>query len=252
MRILFTICGRAGSKGIKNKNVQNFLDKPLPAYAVSLIDLYLKENPEIEYDIVLNTDSRELIEMLSEISINKKRKIEIIERTAELSGDNVAKCDVIRNCYNVMKDQKGQEYDTVVDLDITSPIRRKQDLDNLIYKIQNVEYDIVESVTESRRSPYFNIVQETDHGVRTVIESYFTTRQSAPVTYDENAALYAYNPNFLVGNMRWDDSHREIILMPDTGVLDLDRPQDLELMQVIAEYLLKKDAGFRQVYENID
>lgn len=249
---MFTICGRAGSKGIKNKNIQSFLGKPLPSYALSLIDLYLKGHSEIEYDIVLNTDSKELMKILSEISANKKRRLEIIERTTELSGDEVAKCDVIRNCYSIMKNRKGQEYDTVVDLDIGSPIRREQDLDNLICKTQDVDYDIVESVTESRRSPYFNIVQETERGVRTVIESYFTTRQSAPVTYDENAALYAYNPRFLVGNMRWDDSHREIILMPDTGVLDLDRPQDLELMQVIAEYLLKKDAGFRQVYENID
>lgn len=40
--------------------------------------------------------------------------------------------------------------------------------------------------------------------------------------------------------------------MPDTAVLDLDRPQDLELMQVIAEYLLSKNADFRHVYENID
>lgn len=252
MRILFTICGRAGSKGIKNKNIQNFLGKPLPAYALSLIDLYLKEHPEVEYDIVLNTDSKDLMEMLSIISINKMRKIEIIERTAELSGDEVAKCDVIRNCYSIMQKRKDKEYDTVVDLDIGSPIRRRRDMDNLIRKTQDMEYDIVESVTESRRSPYFNIVQETDCGVRTVIESYFTTRQSVPVTYDENAALCAYNPCFLRSSMRWDDSHREIILMPDTGVLDLDRPQDLELMQVIAKYLLSKDADFRYVYENID
>ena len=41
MNILFTICGRAGSKGIKNKNVREFLSKPLPLYTLSAIDLFL-------------------------------------------------------------------------------------------------------------------------------------------------------------------------------------------------------------------
>ena len=65
MRILFTICGRAGSKGIKNKNIRRFLDKPLPYYTISAIDLYLKKVClNIEYDIVLNSDSPELIELI--------------------------------------------------------------------------------------------------------------------------------------------------------------------------------------------
>ena len=44
MRILFTICGRAGSKGIKNKNIRDFLDVPLPMYTLAAIDLYLERN----------------------------------------------------------------------------------------------------------------------------------------------------------------------------------------------------------------
>lgn len=248
MRILFTICGRAGSKGIKNKNIQDFMGKPLPLYALSVIDLYLKAHVETEYDIVLNTDSKELVQILKTC---EQREIEVIERGAELAGGSVAKCDVIRNCYHIMKDRKQQAYNMTVDLDITSPIRRMQDLDALIEKMQNVECDIVESAVESRRSPYFNMVKETESGVKTVIESHFATRQEAPVTYDENAAMCAYSIPFLSGDMEWDDSHREVILMPDTGILDLDGPQDLELMQVIGEYLLKKDEDFRKVYENI-
>ena len=247
MRILFTICGRAGSKGIRNKNIQDFLGRPLPFYALSVIDLYLKAHLEVEYDIVLNTDSNELIELLSK---NEKRKIDVIVRSEELAGDSVAKCDVIRDCYRKMRERHGCDYDMVVDLDITSPIRRRQDLEALVSKMQEVECDIVESVTESRRSPYFNIVRETECGVKTVIESYFTTRQETPATYDVNAALYAYSTVFLEETMQWEDSHREIILMPDTGIIDIDGPRDLELMQVIAEYLVSKDADYREVYEN--
>ena len=48
MRILFTICGRAGSKGIRNKNLREFAGKYLAHYTVSAIDLYLKRHPDSE------------------------------------------------------------------------------------------------------------------------------------------------------------------------------------------------------------
>ena len=65
MNILFTICGRAGSKGIKNKNIRMFVGKPLPYYTVSAIDLFLKRTKiEADYDIVVNTDSTELINQI--------------------------------------------------------------------------------------------------------------------------------------------------------------------------------------------
>ena len=66
MKILFTICGRAGSKGIKNKNLRTLCGKRLAYYSVSVIDLFLKENPAIEADIVVNSDSYELIKLVTE------------------------------------------------------------------------------------------------------------------------------------------------------------------------------------------
>ena len=38
MKILFTICGRAGSKGIKNKNIRMFCGKYLVHYSISAIE----------------------------------------------------------------------------------------------------------------------------------------------------------------------------------------------------------------------
>ena len=55
MKILFTICGRAGSKGIHNKNIKTFCEFPLPLYSLSALDLYLTKHPECDADIALNT-----------------------------------------------------------------------------------------------------------------------------------------------------------------------------------------------------
>ena len=53
LKILFTICGRAGSKGIKNKNLRFFCGKPLAYFTVSVIDLYLRQHDGIALGSVL-------------------------------------------------------------------------------------------------------------------------------------------------------------------------------------------------------
>ena len=66
MNILFTICGRAGSKGIKNKNICNFAGNPLPYYTISALDLFLeKTSLDIKSDIVVNSDSMDLLKIMA-------------------------------------------------------------------------------------------------------------------------------------------------------------------------------------------
>lgn len=248
MNILFTICARAGSKGIKNKNLRNFLGYPLPFYTVSAIDLYMKQNPDIQADIVLNTDSRDLIRLFKE---HLKIKVDMIEREPKLALDYTPKIAVILNSLQIIKTRKKTKYDMVVDLDITSPLRTKHDIQNLINKKMHSSADVVFSVTDSRRNPYFNMVKkEGDKYVR-VIESSFHTRQEAPEVFDMNASLYAYSPEFLESGKGIFEGRCDVIKMIDTAVLDLDYENDLELMQVIAEYLFSKISDMRQVRDHI-
>lgn len=246
MKLLFTICGRAGSKGIKNKNIKNFLDKPLALYSLSVIDLYLKKS-NYDVDIVINTDSDDLIAIFNE---NSLRPVDIIKRPLELAGDDVAKVDVIQNCLDVMEDRHGV-YDLIIDLDITSPLRTVRDLDEMIEKKINSNYDLIFSVTDSRRNPYFNMVMETEHGYDRVIKSNFNTRQEAPVIYDMNASIYVYSREFLQRKVGLFDGKCGIHKMFDTGVLDLDHENDMFLMEVIAKYLFENNDEFAEVYNNI-
>ncbi|WP_296788281.1 cytidylyltransferase domain-containing protein [uncultured Methanobrevibacter sp.] len=246
MKLLFTICGRAGSKGIKNKNVKNFLDKPLALYSLSVIDLYLKDS-KYDADIVVNTDSEDLINIFND---NDVHPVQIIERTSDLAGDNVAKVDVIQNCLEIMEEKNGI-YDLVIDLDITSPLRTVKDLDDMVEKKLNTDYDLIFSVTDSRRNPYFNMVMETEHGYDRVIKSNFNTRQEAPVIYDMNASIYVYSREFLQRKVGLFDGKCGIHKMFDTGVLDLDHENDMFLMEVIAKYLFENNEEFAKVYNNI-
>lgn len=246
LNILFTICGRAGSKGIKNKNIRDFLGHKLPLYTVSAIDLYRKRHPEINVEVVVNSDSDELLEIVcNAIDANK------IRRVASLSGDMVSKIDVINDCLLQMQNKLKITFDMVVDLDITSPLRTVYDIEALIEKKNSTESDVVYSVVESRRNPYFNMVMKGEKGYKKVCESDFVTRQQAPPIYDMNASMYAYKPAFLQSGKGVLDGYGEIITMYDTGILDLDHEHDFELMEVIARYLYEKNDRFAEIRENI-
>ncbi|MGV8982707.1 acylneuraminate cytidylyltransferase family protein [Clostridium sp.] len=248
MNILFTICGRAGSKGIKNKNLKNFLGYPLPFYTVSAIELYKKRNTDSYCDIVLNTDSHELIKMFKE---QLNFQVDIIERNSSLGLDNTPKVPVIFNSLEVMKKRKSITYDMVVDLDLTSPLRTLADVDNLIKKKMEADVDVVFSVTDSRRNPYFNMVKKTENGYGRVITSEFNARQEAPKIFDMNASLYAYSPEFLESGKGIFEGKCDVIKMLDTAVLDLDHENDFELMQVIGQYLFHRYLEFREIRDNI-
>lgn len=248
MNILFTICGRAGSKGIKNKNLNNFLGHPLSFYTISAIDLYRRRNSDVHCDILLNTDSLNLVQMFRE---QLNLKVDIVERIPSLSLDSTPKIAVIKNCLDVIKERKSINYDMVVDLDITSPLRTVEDISNLIQKKVNSSADVVFSVTDSRRNPYFNMVMKTKNGYERVIDSEFNTRQEAPEIFDMNASLYAYSPAFLESGKGIFQGKCDVINMLDTAVLDLDHENDFDLMQVIAKYLFDRYTSFREVKDNI-
>ncbi len=244
MKILFTICGRAGSKGIKNKNVSKFLDIPLPLYTLAAIDLYLERHGENEADIALNTDSPELEDILCS---NPKRKVDTVRRKDELGNDSAPKKAVIADTYLQMKEKTGHEYDMIIDLDLTSPLRTVQDICNLVEKKAETNCDVAFSVTDSRRNPYFNMVMKSAQGYGPVIKSDYTARQQAPEIFDMNASMYAYKPEFLISDAGVLHGYCEIIKMYDTAILDLDHENDFELMQVIAKYIYGKYDEFNEI-----
>lgn len=249
MNILFTICGRAGSKGIKNKNIRDFAGIPLPYYTLSAIDLFLQKTAfEIHADVVSNSDSRELLDLMMK---NPFMNVHCIERKEELAGDSVGKIEVIRDCFYRMEGDRKCEYDMVIDMDITSPLRTTDDIEKLIIRHKETGADVTTSVVPARRNPYFNQIKRTEHGFKKVIDSSYTARQQAPEIFDMNASLYAYHPDYLKNGMGVLDGYCECIEMYDTGVLDLDHENDFELMEVLAQYLFTRKIEFQQIYENI-
>lgn len=249
-KMLITICGRAGSKGFKNKNLKTFCGRPLVYYTLSAAELFMQEMPDVQVDICLNTDSQQLADLVAA----RYPEVTFLPRGEELGKDTVPKMAVFQDSLARMEEKNGCTYDYVMDLDITSPLRTAKDIASA-YRIKDrrTDLDLVFSGTEARRNPYFNQVAAKDDHVVKVIDSPFTARQQAPSIYDINASIYVFRRDFLANNttgILWDGKIG-LSLMKDTGILDIDSEEDFQLMEVIADYLYKHDKDFAQVRENI-
>lgn len=249
-RLLITICGRAGSKGFKNKNLKTFCDKPLVYYTLAAACLFKSRRPDVAVDICLNTDS----ELLVEIVKAKYPEVTYIPREAALCGDTVPKMAVFQHSLREMERKTGRTYDYLMDLDITSPLRTAQDVENAFdTKDARRDLDLVFSVTEARRNPWFNMVKEAGDHVEQVICSPFTARQQAPAVYDVNASIYVFERDFLASNtdgMLWSGKIGVSVMM-DTGIIDIDSEADFKLMEAIGAHLYAELPAFAAVRDNI-
>lgn len=249
-RVVLTICGRAGSKGFKNKNLKTFNGYPLCYYSLSAAELFIKEQPDTAVDLCLNTDSQPLIDLITA----KYPEITVLPRPEELCGDVVPKMAVYQYSLRRMEEQNGCRYDHLIDLDITSPLRRTGDVSGAYAeKLSRPDLDVVMSVTPGRRTPYMNMARiEGDH-IERVIENRNTARQQTPPVFDINASIYVFKRDFLAENTTgflWDGKCG-MYQMFDTGIIDIDSEEDYLLMEAIARYLYDTYPAFGAIRENI-
>lgn len=255
MNLLFTICARAGSKGVQGKNISNFIGYPLAYYTLAAYMLFLEKYKEQynKIELAVNTDSNALIEQIQRTNI----EFDLIKRKDSLAGDKAGKLEVIRDTVNKMEEIKSQKYDVIVDLDLTSPLRTAEDIQGVIQQLlEKDKADVSFSVTDSRRLPYFNMVICKDNGYYdTVVKSEYRSRQEAPTCFDMNASIYAYRNSFITNskNTRVFDGNAVVWEMVDTAVLDIDKESDLLLMEIIAKhYFFIKEGKNKNVFQYLE
>lgn len=248
--VLITICGRAGSKGFKNKNLKIFDGHPLSYYSLSAAELFIAQHPELHVDVCLNTDSDLLIDVITK----NYPEVTVLHRSEELSGDVVPKMMVYQDSLRRMEELTGLQYENLIDLDITSPLRQEKDVSGAYaLKKSRPELDLVFSVCPARRTPYFNMTKLEDGYAKRVIEHHFTARQQAPAVFDVNASIYVFGRDFLLENKTgflWDGKIG-VYEMFDTGIIDIDSEEDYRLMEAIAHYLYGAYPSFGAVQKNI-
>ena len=224
MNILCTICARGGSKGVKNKNIKILKGKPLIYFTIKQA---LKS--KIFKNIVVSTDSKKINRISTSFGASGwylRNKI--------LSGDNVSKISVIRDTFKKSEKYYKKKFDYIIDLDVTSPLRKIQDIKKSFLFFKKKNYDNLFSVCESTRSPYFNIIEKNKDKIKLVKKTKnFFSRQKIPKTYDMNASIYIWKRKTLLTSNTLFNSKTGIYIMPKNRSFDIDTNIDFKIVSFL-------------------
>ncbi len=225
---LYIIPARGGSKGIPGKNIIDLCGKPLIAYT---IDAALQvASPD---RILLSTDSDVIAEVAAQCGLPTDYR-----RPKALATDTAGSREVILDAMDYA-DKIGLEYNAVVLLQPTSPLRTSVDILSAL-QLYSTDIDMVVTVCESRANPYYNCFETDDNGYLHISkgEGLISRRQDALHAWEYNGAVYVINPESIRKMSLGEFPRRVPSVMPLERSIDIDSPLDL----AIARYMLNCDS----------
>ncbi len=132
------ILARKGSKRIKNKNLVKINGKPLIKYTLDAITKIMPLD-----NIYVSTNDK------SVIKIAIKHNVNFIKRPEMLCKDNSSSEDGIIHAIRIIKKEK--EFNHVIFLQATSPLRDSVDIFNCVKKYQKKKLDSIFSAFSAKR-----------------------------------------------------------------------------------------------------
>ena len=224
-RTLFFIPARGGSKGIPGKNIKEFAGKPLILHSIDQARAFAEDS-----DICLSTDSEKIAAVARQYGLPVP-----FLRPAELASDTASTQDAIIHALDFYR-EKGIDYDTVVLLQPTSPLRTLDNIKEALELYDN-EVDMVVSVCEAATNPYYNAFEIDENGFLHISkgDGLYTRRQDAPKVWEYNGAIYVINVNSLRKTAMGSFQKRRMYEMSRENSVDLDSPLDW----ITAETILK-------------
>lgn len=225
-KICAIIPARAGSKGIKDKNIKNLNGKPLISYSIEagLKSKYIDK-------VFVSTDSLEIAR------ISKEYGAEVpFLRPKKLALDESKTIDAI--IYTIQELKKiGYVYEYVVLLQPTQPLRQYWHIDEAIELILSKNEESLISISKVKDNPVLiRRVDEKGHAINLLEGSSTVRRQDFQDFYKVNGSIYInkINKNF---NERVSLNDNKLVYIIDQKYdIDIDEYIDLD----IAELMLRR------------
>ncbi len=227
LNIVAFIFARGGSKGLPGKNIRLFGGKPLIAWSIE----QAKAVSRIRR-VIVSTDSAEI----AEVAMKYGAEVPFI-RPAHLATDDAPEWLAWRHALEYVREEEGQWPDAMVSVPVTAPLRQAVDLENCLDAFVRGGVDMVITVCEARRNPYFNMVKMNHDGtVGLVIPTVnvFARRQDVPVVFDMTTVAYVTNPAFVLKHDAIFNGRVRAVEVPVERSIDIDTIIDFQ----VAEFLL--------------
>ncbi len=225
MKLLGIIPARGGSKGIPHKNRKLLGGRPLLQYtAEAALGSQLLSN------VIFSSEDETLMEIANGLGISVPFK-----RPDHLASDTAGSLEVVQHALQALS----EDYDAVCLLQVTTPFRTSQDIDNAINRFMESGTDSLISVQKVPHQYNPHWVFEENNGILRIAtgeQHIIKRRQELPDAYIRDGAIYITKTEVLLQkNSFFGDSIAHIELDPERHV-NIDTMEDWEK----AEELYKK------------
>ncbi|MFC5401723.1 cytidylyltransferase domain-containing protein [Cohnella soli] len=232
-QVLAVIPARGGSKGVPGKNIKPLSGKPLIAWAIECAarSQYIDR-------CIISTESEEI----AEISRNWGGDVPFL-RPAELALDDTPGIAPVLHAIDELPD-----YDIVVLLQPTSPLRQTEDIDGCIEKLVSSGVSSCVTVTLADKTPLWMYHLDEKGSMRPVLESNDRSlpRQQLPPVYVLNGAVYAAEVPWVRQTGKLLDNGTVSFIMPRARSLDIDTEEDFWIVEFQMNPHKKNDGASRE------
>lgn len=229
MKVLVIIPARGGSKGVPKKNLKILGDKPLIAHAIDCAKGSQK-NPRI----VVSTDSQEIAD------VSKQLGCEVILRPEDLATDTSNVVTAVEHVYQQLQ----EDFEIIVLLQPTSPLRTSTDLDHIITMFENDTVDGVISVVpmdDMHPARMYNLGSNVEL-IPFITEGETARRQDLKPVYYRNGCFYAVKTETFFKEKSFMVAHKKAYIMNADWLANIDTPRDFKIAEIL--YQDWKDENF--------
>lgn len=228
-KILPLIPARGGSKGIVNKNIYKINNKPLIQYTIET-----SINSGMFDEIYVSTDSKKI----ADTSLQLGAAVPFL-RPDNLAQDKSASIDVIIHALEWFKSNQDRNFDYVLLLQPTSPLRSPEDIINSINLMrESMNASAVVSVTKiSEPHPDKVLKINKDNHLESYITKYKKPfegrRQDLTKVYARNGAIYLVKAEDLLAKNSIYCGITIPYKMPFERSVNIDTYSDITIMEAI-------------------
>lgn len=223
------IFARGGSKGLPGKNIKMFAGKPLIAWAIE----HACKAQGIRR-VIVSTDSEDI----AVVAAQHGAEVPFM-RPSHLASDDCPEWLSWRHALDFIRNDEGSLPDAMVCVPVTAPLRQPVDIERCLELFSKGNADVVITVTDAHRNPYFNMVTMQSNGsVGLVIPqmSGISRRQDAPEVFDMTTVAYVADPEFVLTHESVFAGRVKAVHVPIERSIDIDALLDFE----IAEFLFTR------------
>ena len=227
MKAVAFIFARGGSKGLPGKNTRLLGGKPLIAWSIERAIAVQRISR-----VIVSTDSDEI----AKISAQFGAEVPFI-RPAELATDESPEWLSWKHGLEYIRQTTGSIPEVMVSVPTVAPLGLVSDIDKCLDEYEKGLSDIVITVTDAHRNPYFNMVKANSDGTYGVVStsiSGMNRRQDAPIVYDMTTICYVANSEFVISHDSIFQGRVGAVHIPPERSIDIDSLLDFD----IASFLL--------------